>query len=90
MIVRYDRDADVLLLKLRDEPPADAVEEPGGVVISYSAEGLPISIELLNASPAASSRAPIPRLSSLASKSSKVDRQEGDPFALALRVAFLT
>jgi len=50
VIVRYDRDADVLLLKLRDEPPADAVEEPGGVVISYNAEGLPISIELLNAS----------------------------------------
>ena len=50
VIVRYDRDADVLLLKLRDEPPADAVEERGGVVISYNAEGLPISVELLNAS----------------------------------------
>ena len=50
MIVRYDRDADVLLLKLRDEPPADALEEPGGVVISYNSEGLPVSAELLNAS----------------------------------------
>ncbi len=50
MIVRYDRDADALLLKLRDEPPADALEELGGVVISYNSEGLPVSIELLNAS----------------------------------------
>lgn len=50
MIVRYDSDADLLLIKLRDEPPADAVEESGGVVISYDDEGLPVSVEFLNAS----------------------------------------
>lgn len=50
MIVRYDSDADVILVKLRDEPPTDAVEEEGGVVISYSDKGLPVSVEFLNAS----------------------------------------
>ncbi len=50
MRVRYDPEADVLLLILRDEPPVDAVEEPGGVILSYGADGLPVSVELLNAS----------------------------------------
>ena len=50
MIIRYDSDADVLLVKLRAEPPTDTVEENGGVIISYGAEGLPVSVEFLNAS----------------------------------------
>jgi uncharacterized protein YuzE len=50
MIVRYDRDTDVLLVKLRDEPPTNAVEEGGGVIISYGDKGLPLSVEFLNAS----------------------------------------
>ena len=49
MIVRYDGDADVLLVKLRDEPPIDAVEE-GGVIISQGDKGLPVSVEFLNTS----------------------------------------
>jgi hypothetical protein len=28
----------------------DAVEEEGGIIISYSQEGLPVSVEFLNAS----------------------------------------
>ena len=50
MIVRYDSDADVVVVKLRDDPPVDAVEEEGGIVISYDARGLPVSVESLNAS----------------------------------------
>jgi uncharacterized protein YuzE len=50
VIVRYDRDADVLLILLRDEPPIDAVEGEGGIIISYGQEGLPVSVEFLNAS----------------------------------------
>ncbi len=50
MIVRYDSDADVLLVKLRDEPPVDSVEEEGGILISYDEKGLPVSVEFLNAS----------------------------------------
>jgi uncharacterized protein YuzE len=50
MKIRYEPEADVLLLILRDDPPVDAIEEPGGVVVSYGADGEPVSVEFLNAS----------------------------------------
>jgi len=50
MRIRYDPEADVLLLILRDAPPVDAIEEPGGVIISYGEDGEPVSVELLHAS----------------------------------------
>jgi uncharacterized protein YuzE len=50
MHIRYKADADVLLLVLRDDPPVDAVEEPGGVIVSYGENGEPVSVEFLNAS----------------------------------------
>ena len=49
MRIRYDPDADVLAVVLRDVPPCDAVEEPGGVVISYGEDGEPVNVEFLNA-----------------------------------------
>lgn len=49
MQIRYDRAADMLLVLLRDEPPVDAVEEPGGVVVSYGEDGRPVSVEFLQA-----------------------------------------
>jgi len=49
MKIRYDSDADVLLFVLRDDPPVDAIEEPGGVIVSYGEDGEPVSVELLNA-----------------------------------------
>lgn len=50
MRIRYDSEADVLLLVLRDNPPVDSVEEPGGVIVSYGDDGEPVSVEFLNAS----------------------------------------
>lgn len=50
MRVKYDPEADVLVLILRDEPPVDSAEEPGGVILSYGGDGQPVSVELLNAS----------------------------------------
>lgn len=50
MRIRYDPEADVLLLVLRGDPPADAIEEPGGVIVSYGEDGEPVSVEFLNAS----------------------------------------
>jgi len=50
MKVRYDEDADILVLMLRDDPPVDAIEEPGGVIVSYGEDGEPVSVEFLNAS----------------------------------------
>jgi uncharacterized protein YuzE len=49
MEIHYDAGADTLLIKVRDEPPVDAIEEPGGVVISYGDDGEPVSVEFLNA-----------------------------------------
>jgi len=50
MKVRYDEDSDILFLLLRDDPPVDAIEEPGGVIVSYGEDGEPVSVEFLNAS----------------------------------------
>ena len=50
MRIKYDADADVLIVILRDNPPADAIEEPGGVIVSYGEDGEPVSVEFLNAS----------------------------------------
>lgn len=48
MRIRYDAEADILLFVLRDEPPVNALEEPGGVIISYGEDGEPVSLELLH------------------------------------------
>lgn len=50
MKIKYDTEADVLLFVLRDDPPVDAIEEPGGVIVSYGEDGEPVSVEFLNAS----------------------------------------
>jgi uncharacterized protein YuzE len=50
MKIRYDQEADVLFLILRDDPPVDAIEEPGGVIVSYGEDGEPVCVEFLNAS----------------------------------------
>lgn len=50
MKIRYDQDADILFFSLRDEPPVDAIEEAGGVILSYGEDGEPVSVEILNAS----------------------------------------
>ncbi|MBI4839418.1 MAG: DUF2283 domain-containing protein [Nitrospirae bacterium] len=50
MKIKYDSDADVLILVLRDMPPIDAIEEPGGVIVSYGEDGEPVSVEFINAS----------------------------------------
>ncbi len=50
MKIRYDPEADVLLLVLREDPPVDAIEEPGGVVVSYGEDKEPVCVEFMNAS----------------------------------------
>ncbi|MCR4292036.1 MAG: DUF2283 domain-containing protein [Candidatus Kuenenia sp.] len=50
MRIKYDSEADVLLFILRDDPPVDAIEEKGGVIVSYGEDGEPVSVEFLNAS----------------------------------------
>jgi uncharacterized protein YuzE len=50
MRIRYDIEADILCLSLRDLPPVDAVEEPRGIIISYGEDGEPVSVEFMHAS----------------------------------------
>ncbi len=50
MRVKYDADADVLIFILREDPPVDAIEESGGVIVSYGEDKGPVSVEFLNAS----------------------------------------
>jgi len=50
MKIKYDSEADILLFVLRDDPPVDAIEETGGVVVSYGEDREPVSVEFLNAS----------------------------------------
>ena len=45
-----EAESDVLIMVLRENPPVDAIEEPGGVIVSYGADKEPVSVELLNAS----------------------------------------
>ena len=47
MRIRYDPEADVLVLIVHDDPPVDALEEPGGVIVSYREDGEPVSVEFL-------------------------------------------
>ena len=49
MQIRYDSESDVLLVVLREMPPVDAIEEPGGVIISYGEDKEAVSVEFLNA-----------------------------------------
>ena len=50
MRIKYDSEADILLFVLRDDPPVDAIEEAGGIIVSYGEDGEPVSVEFLNAS----------------------------------------
>jgi uncharacterized protein YuzE len=50
MKIRYDSQADVMIVVLSDKPPVDSLEEPGGVIISYSEDREPVSVEFLQAS----------------------------------------
>ncbi len=50
MKIKYDPDADVLMFILKQGIPANALSEPGGVIVSYDEQDEPITLEFLNAS----------------------------------------
>jgi uncharacterized protein YuzE len=50
MKVHYDAESDILMLRLLDQPPSNAIAEPGGIIVSYNDNNEPISIEVLNVS----------------------------------------
>jgi uncharacterized protein YuzE len=50
MKVHYDAESDILMIILRDQPPSNAIAQPGGVIVSYNDNNEPLSVEVLNAS----------------------------------------
>ncbi len=50
MRMQYSADADILMLVLKEAAPANAIAEPGGVIVSYDETGEPVCVEFLNAS----------------------------------------
>lgn len=50
MKVKYDAEADILIFIFSHAFPANAISEPGGVIVSYDETNEPVSIEFLNAS----------------------------------------
>jgi len=50
MKIKYSKDADILLIELRDGTPVDSIDLKEGVILHLDSEGLPLEIELLDAS----------------------------------------
>jgi uncharacterized protein YuzE len=50
MKIRYSKEADILLIELRDGTPVDSIDLKEGVILHLDSEGLPLEIELLDAS----------------------------------------
>lgn len=49
MKTKYDKDVDVLLIKIRDENPAYGKDIGGGVIVHYSKDKVSVEIEILDA-----------------------------------------
>ena len=50
MKVKYDKEVDVVYIKLADLPVAESDEEKPGIILDYAEDGSIVSIEILNAS----------------------------------------
>ena len=50
MKIRYSKEADILMIELRDGSPADSVDLKEGVILHLDEKGLPLEIEILDAS----------------------------------------
>ena len=50
MKIKYSKEADILLIELRDGTPVDSIDLKEGVILHLDSEGLPLEIEILDAS----------------------------------------
>ncbi|BCB96857.1 hypothetical protein JZK55_17790 [Dissulfurispira thermophila] len=50
MKIKYSKESDILLIELRDGTPVDSVDFKEGVILHLDREGLPLEIEILDAS----------------------------------------
>lgn len=50
MKIKYSKDADIIVIELRDGTPIDSIDLAEGVILHLDNIGLPLEIELLDAS----------------------------------------
>lgn len=50
MKIRYSKDADILIIELREGIPVDSIDIKEGVILHLDDKGLPLEIEILDAS----------------------------------------
>jgi len=50
MKIKYSKKADILLIELKDGTPVDSIDLKEGVILHLDKEGLPLEIEILDAS----------------------------------------
>ena len=50
MKLKYDREVDILYIKLNDRPIEESDEDHPGVVLDYDVDGHIVGIEIMNAS----------------------------------------
>jgi len=50
MKIKYSKEADIFLIELRDGTPVDSIDLKEGVILHLDNEGLPLEIEILDAS----------------------------------------
>jgi uncharacterized protein YuzE len=50
MKIKYSKEADILLIELKDGTPADSIDLKEGVILHLDKEGAPLEIEILDAS----------------------------------------
>ncbi len=50
MKIKYSKDADILMIELRDGTPVDSIDLNEGVILHLDDKRLPLEIEILDAS----------------------------------------
>ncbi len=50
MKIKFFKETDILLIQLRDGTPVDSIDLKEGVILHLDGKGLPLEIELLDAS----------------------------------------
>ena len=50
MKIRYSKEADILMIELRDGSPSNSIDLKEGVILHLDEKGLPLEIEILDAS----------------------------------------
>ncbi len=50
MKIKYSKEADILLIELKEGAPVDSIDLKEGIILHLDSAGLPLEIEILDAS----------------------------------------